>query len=239
MKLNNLYLLDEKEIDRFVDEVLHTESCKTLGFLNQHGYNLMLKSSRVSEAFADLDFLLRDGKGLELACRYWGLNPGANLNGTDFIPYLLERCIASKLNCNFFVYGTCSPWLEKGAKSLLKGENAILLDGFLDEIEYVKDYSSKYSKLNLNIVLLAMGMPKQEKVASLIKEVATAPTLIICGGAIIDFQAERFNRSPLFLRKIGMEWLYRLIIEPKRMFKRYVLGIPIFFFNVFNNQPGN
>jgi len=51
---------------------------------------------------------------------------------------------------------------------------------------------------------------------------------IVNGGAIIDFLAERVNRAPLVWRKLGMEWLYRLIQEPKRLFNRYVIGNVVF-----------
>jgi UDP-N-acetyl-D-mannosaminuronic acid transferase (WecB/TagA/CpsF family) len=51
---------------------------------------------------------------------------------------------------------------------------------------------------------------------------------LICGGAILDFKARRFTRAPRFLRLIRAEWLYRLLLEPRRLFNRYVIGIPAF-----------
>ncbi|MEF1291617.1 WecB/TagA/CpsF family glycosyltransferase [Vibrio sp. M260118] len=232
MKLNNLLLMSSDEVESFICSLIDISSPKTVGFLNQHGYNLMANDNDVYESFNGLDVLLRDGKGIELVCRYWGKDAGENLNGTDLIPQIVNKCLNSNKDFSYFVYGTASPWLELGTKNMF-GENDVkVLDGFMDESQYISHFDSHHSVSKYKLVILAMGMPKQEKVARLIKATASGPTLIICGGAIIDFQANRFNRSPLIFRKLGFEWLYRLIIEPRRMFKRYVIGIPVFFSNV-------
>ena len=99
-----------------------------------------------------------------------------------------------------------------------------------------RNFNSKHflefgSSSALNIIVLAMGMPKQEKIAALLKANSSVSAIVICGGAILDFQANRYARAPLIFRKIGMEWLYRLYKEPGRMFSRYVIGGPIFFYN--------
>lgn len=59
--------------------------------------------------------------------------------------------------------------------------------------------------------------------------------LLICGGAILDFTAARFPRAPLFFRRFGLEWAFRMLIEPKRLFKRYAVGIPMFFYYLLRN----
>jgi len=79
-------------------------------------------------------------------------------------------------------------------------------------------------------VILAMGMPKQEILAEFIKKEISASGLIISGGAIIDFYAQRQPRAPKLVRELSLEWFYRLLKEPKRLFKRYVFGIPKFFY---------
>jgi N-acetylglucosaminyldiphosphoundecaprenol N-acetyl-beta-D-mannosaminyltransferase len=54
------------------------------------------------------------------------------------------------------------------------------------------------------------------------------PCVIVCGGAIVDFIGGKVSRAPNLVRTLGMEWLYRLYLEPKRLFKRYVVGNPLF-----------
>jgi len=210
--------------------LLSTRSQKVIGFLNQHGFNLAVEDRAVLDDFAVMDFLLRDGVGIKIACQYKNLEPGANLNGTDFIPTLMEKAGDSDQTIDYFVLGTESPWLEQGSKKLLGGRKCHLLHGFHEEGEYLDFVRSRARDGALSIVLLAMGMPKQERVASVLRDNMKAPALVICGGAIIDFQAGRFKRAPQIMRKLNLEWLFRLSREPQRLFSRYILGIPKFLF---------
>jgi exopolysaccharide biosynthesis WecB/TagA/CpsF family protein len=87
------------------------------------------------------------------------------------------------------------------------------------------------AKFKPDLIVLGMGMPKQEKIAALIRD-SRIPTLVVCGGAIIDFMGNKIKRAPLWVRKFGCEWVYRLVLEPKRLYKRYVLGNPAFIFRM-------
>ena len=77
------------------------------------------------------------------------------------------------------------------------------------------------------LIVLGMGMPKQEAVAARLAAVG-GPCLIVCGGAILDFLGGKVSRAPQWLRHLGGEWAYRLLREPKRLFMRYVVGNPLF-----------
>src|SRR5690606_40821841 len=90
--------------------------------------------------------------------------------------------------------------------------------------------TSRHVEGRFPIIVLAMGMPKQEQVAVQLRDALNTPALLICGGAILDFAAERFPRAPLWMRRFGLEWLFRLLLEPRRLFKRYALGIPLSFY---------
>jgi exopolysaccharide biosynthesis WecB/TagA/CpsF family protein len=79
-----------------------------------------------------------------------------------------------------------------------------------------------------SLIVLGMGMPKQEQVAIQLRSALDFPCLIICGGAIIDFLGGKVTRAPALLRRTGMEWVYRLAMEPRRLFYRYVVGNPLF-----------
>lgn len=226
----------------------------SLGFMNQHGFNLIAKNSELLKPFNDLDYILRDGTGMKLAFKIFKMPAGANLNGTDFIPKLVNEVSLPRHNqdipqeTQFFVLGTQSPWLEKGAAQLLKGQTFQTLDGFKPLPEYIEFLTRNIKPNTFTVIILAMGMPKQEELAALIKEKIKSPYahnakmpqgmpgLVICGGAIIDFQAGRFPRAPKTFRTLSLEWLYRLSKEPKRLFKRYVIGIPLFFINLFKHN---
>ena len=152
------------------------------------------------------------------------LPPGLNLNGTDLIPDLISqfngRCIA--------LFGTKNPYLERGlqvvAQQFAPQSRYVCENGFLD----VETYVALASAHRPALIVLGMGMPRQEEVASALRTALTFPCLIVCGGAIIDFLGGKTPRSPLWMRRIGMEWLFRLAMEPRRLFQRYVIGNPLF-----------
>lgn len=230
--IEKLEQIEPDHYNEFIDSLLDTNTPVTIGFLNQHAYNVANQNARNLRAFIDLDYLLRDGIGIKLACLYRKTLPGANMNGTDFIPALIDRVLKSRRKVQFFVFGTESPWLEKGAKKLLRGHDYHYLHGFLDPARYVDLAQSTMDSDALKIVILAMGVPKQETLAWVLRRTTKGPALIVCGGAIIDFQAGRFKRAPFLFRKLGLEWLYRLALEPKRLGSRYVIGIPKFLVHV-------
>jgi len=229
--LTSLVLVDKEELELQLEKIINDMNPTTIGFLNQHAYNLMCKDVAIKNCFMSMDYMFRDGKGIELACRHHNIAPKLNLNGTDLIPLLVDKLIARYDNIDFFAYGTKSPWLDAGASALFNKKSFLSLDGFKSDASYV-DHYKKHQTENVNVIVLAMGMPKQERIARLLKQESTGKVIIICGGAILDFQAGRVQRAPSLFRKLGIEWLYRLLCEPKRLFSRYVIGIPIFFWNV-------
>ncbi|MDC5852104.1 WecB/TagA/CpsF family glycosyltransferase [Vibrio europaeus] len=230
--LKSLKIVEREQVSLLIESLLSQQECITIGFLNQHGYNLVCKSKEVEQAFNEVDYLFRDGVGIKWACRLTRVEPGANLNGTDFIPKLVEKAKKLPLDIEFFAYGTQEPWLKKGAGNLFKPYSFLYLDGFRDISSYCEHFQKHQSQDKLTVVVLAMGMPKQEMLALELKKLSSSNCFIICGGAIIDFQAGKFTRAPYFFQLMGIEWLYRLFKEPRRLFGRYVIGIPVFFYNL-------
>lgn len=235
--VEKMRLIEEQQIDALLAELGAVTTPTTLGFLNQHGYNIAQQQPEVHRLFLGLDYLLRDGIGMKLACRLNGAPPKANLNGSDLIPRIAETLIAAQgERLELFALGTTEPWLSKGASALLHGQPCKVLDGFQPVEQYVEFLQRHRTPGKIPLVLLAMGMPKQERVAVALQRAIDGPALLVCGGAILDFAAGRFPRAPRWVRAAGMEWLYRLAKEPYRLFGRYVIGIPLFFFHAMRNS---
>ena len=220
-------------VDAIFEKAQQNSGITTVGFLNQHGVNLALKNSTIHHSFTALDVLLRDGIGVKLAMKRFRKAYGANLNGTDLIPKIIQK--SAPLNSRFYIFGTQTPWLELGAEKLLNGEMATLANGYQDEEYYLNLLKTFDNADEFKIIVLAMGMPKQESLALQIKEQIQGQGIVICGGAIIDFEAGRFARAPKWVQKLSLEWLFRLLKEPKRLFNRYVIGIPVFFYHLTKN----
>lgn len=212
-------IASEADVDVFVRQLADRERPTVLSFVNAHAVNLCMASDKTLDAFRQADVLLRDGIGLKAALTVLGFPPGLNMNGTDFIPQLLAALPEQRLA----VYGTTSPWLEKGVETLRRIAPHSVVDadhGFHPSDRYV----DSVVRLKPDIVLLAMGMPRQETVAADMKAALSHPALIINGGAIVDFLAGRVERAPPVLRRLGLEWSYRLAREPRRLFHRYCVG---------------
>ncbi|MCW2293480.1 MULTISPECIES: WecB/TagA/CpsF family glycosyltransferase [Pseudomonas] len=235
--IHKLKLLEEDDVTPLLDELSTPKKPTILGFLNQHGYNIVQNDTEARRHFLKVNYLLRDGIGVKLACSLNGLAPGANLNGTDFIPSLIRHLLESEHSDSYqlFAMGTSEPWVNLGASALFGDRTFHAIDGFQPTERYLEFVREHLQPEKIPLIVMGMGMPRQEEVAVSLQRDLGRPALMICGGAILDFAAQRFSRAPAVVRKFGMEWAYRLLMEPRRLFSRYIIGIPRFFYYIMRN----
>lgn len=209
---------------RLLDNLARTTQPTVLAFVNAHAMNSAAASREFFEALRSADVVLRDGSGMAILLKLLNLDPGLNLNGTDLIPKLLRRYAGRPIA----LFGTEEPYLsrarEKVTGELAAGSECLTAHGFLPTTEYVRLAVAHSPAL----IVLGMGMPRQEQVARELRATLDHPCLIVCGGAIIDFIGGKTSRAPRWMRGAGLEWLFRLLLEPRRLFKRYVIGNPLF-----------
>lgn len=195
-----------------------------VAFANAHAMNSLVKSASFFKALQSADVVLRDGSGMATLFRLLGTSPGLNLNGTDLIPKILRRFNGRRIA----FFGTQEPFLSLGSSAAAERyapESTLTkAHGFLD----VDAYLALAATHQPDLIVLGMGMPRQEIVAAALRSTLAHPCVIVCGGAIIDFLAGRTPRAPRWVRRAGMEWAFRLALEPKRLFQRYVVGNPVF-----------
>jgi len=203
--------------DIAVARLLTCERTQVLSFLNQHALNLATEDAAYARSLLSADMLLRDGVGIEMALRAIGRDPGENASGTDFIPRLLRRADDRPIA----LFGTRSPWLDYANAAICAQGGRVVraIDGFQPQSRYIAATLAH----DPAIVLLGLGMPRQEVLAA---RLAALPgqRLIINGGAILDFYAGRFMRAPRWLRSARLEWAFRLAQEPRRLSGRYIAG---------------
>jgi hypothetical protein len=215
-------------IKRLSRPVRGPEPVRVLAFANAHAFNLARRCQSFAQALWEADVLLRDGTGLAWLLRRCARPPGLNMNGTDFIPELLRACDGQTVA----VLGTREPHLARGLSKLqqeiMPRSRIWGVDGFAPTPAYVQLLRERKPA----IVLLAMGMPRQEELAHCLRRELEHRCLLICGGAIVDFWAGRTRRAPSPVRRLGLEWLWRLGQEPARLFRRYVIGNPLFIWRV-------
>lgn len=226
----------ERQREAMLAQLLDAAANATLvvDFLNQHAGNLLGADDAFRRDFMAADVIFRDGIGSRLALNLRRRRAGLNLNGTDLIPRIIAAFVDRHASTPraagsvMIYFGTRLPWLRVGATQLAGRYHGpiLVLDGFRDDAAYLA--ALEPYRTHFKLIVLGMGMPRQEALARVLKQADIGPALILCGGAIIDFAAGRFARAPRWMRATGLEWLYRLANEPRRLFRRYVIGIPIF-----------
>lgn len=133
---------------------------------------------------------------------------------------------ANENNFSFFILGATEEVNAKAEKVINQKYPSINLlgrqNGFFEEESIV---FQQIKKLNPQIVMIAMGSPKQEKLAARLHEVIPSSLLVGCGGAL-NILTDKVKRAPVFYQKNHLEWFYRLVKEPSR-FKRQLI-LPVF-----------
>ena len=220
--IERVHTLDDRQ--RLIERLSNPDRPLILAFVNAHAMNLLAKSDSFFKMVCKADTVLRDGSGMETLFNQLNIPPGLNLNGTDLIPDVVSQFNGRSIA----LFGTKDPYLESGSdfvkKHLAPQSLRFRANGFLDD----RAYLALAIQSRPELIVLGMGMPRQEEVAIALRSNLNYPCLIVCGGAIIDFWGGKTSRAPVWMRRSGMEWLYRLQMEPKRLFQRYVMGNMVF-----------
>ncbi|HSV46890.1 MAG TPA: WecB/TagA/CpsF family glycosyltransferase [Ramlibacter sp.] len=210
--------------EQLIDWISHPAEPLVLAFVNAHAMNSVAQDAHFFQSLMSADVVLRDGIGMAILLQLLNQPPGLNMNGTDLIPRIIERFSGQGIA----LFGTREPYLLAAQAvvegRLAPGSRCIVANGFQQPETYVRLAAAHKPSL----VVLGMGMPRQETVALMLRAAVGYPCLIVCGGAIIDFLGNKTSRAPAWLRRGGFEWLFRLALEPRRLFRRYVLGNPLF-----------
>ena len=102
--------------------------------------------------------------------------------------------------------------------------------GYFLENEF-DEITNKISLLEPDVIILGMGVPRQEIIAEKLSQTIDA-SIFLCVGNFLEFYLGTVKRIPKKFRNKGIEWIYRISQEPKRLWKRYFIGIPLFIFRV-------
>ncbi|MCM2472839.1 WecB/TagA/CpsF family glycosyltransferase [Rhizobium sp. CG5] len=216
----------------FVNELASLPDGQTqIAFLNANNANIMMADPGY-RAVLDTQVVLPDGFGIDLAS---GVLHGraftANLNGTDFVPALLTYMDSPK---RVGLMGGRRNVLTAAAEQLRKHapwhDFIEISDGFFSPAD-TDDVLDRIEDADLDILLIGMGTPLQEKwMAHNIR--AEHARLVIGVGALFDFISGTVPRAPNWVRHFRCEWLYRLSLEPDRLWRRYLVGIPVFLMHI-------
>ena len=230
-------MTQEQAID-FLSERIRAGQFTRIAFLNAHVANLATADETFRETLRDF-VVFPDGIGVDLASSVLhGCPFPANLNGTDFVPaFIASQTVPLRIG----LLGTSKANVELAAAHLRafapQHEIVMVQDGFFAEADR-PDILARLESVRPDILLVAMGVPRQERwIAEHLSD--RHCTLALGVGALLDFMSGTIPRAPLQLRRLGLEWLFRLLVEPLRLWRRYIIGNPLFLMRVFRRKFSN
>jgi exopolysaccharide biosynthesis WecB/TagA/CpsF family protein len=199
-----------------------------LNFVNAHCLNTACTHAAYRRVLEQSTLLLPDGSGVKLAFRLQGRQLIENLNGTDLFPHLCAA--AAQHGLSIYLLGAEPGIAARVGDNMVRRYPQLRIagsrDGFFSD-EQNEAVIDEINRSGADILLVAMGVPRQE--LWLAQHLDRLQSTINMGvGGLFDFYSERISRAPLWLRRMGMEWTWRLLQEPGRMWRRYLLGNPVF-----------
>jgi alpha-1,3-mannosyltransferase len=215
-------VLDQAEAASEVLGAAHAGRPLMVAFCNAHTANLAARDKSLRDALGQA-LVLNDGIGVDIASRaLFGERFPANLNGTDFVPHLLGAATGP---IRLFLLGAAEGVADAAAATIRNRYPHVEVvgtrHGFFSDDQH-GEVLDMIRRSGANMVLVAMGQPRQELWAARHHQQIAGP--VLCVGALFDFLAERVPRAPLAVRKLRLEWVFRLAQEPRRLSGRYLVG---------------
>jgi exopolysaccharide biosynthesis WecB/TagA/CpsF family protein len=205
-----------------------------------HANAYTLNSAAGDPAYGDVlrraDFVLNDGKGVMMAARLLGDRFPADLNGNFLTPLLLRR-----------VADRGWPVYLLGARPRVAAAASDVLTAAIPRLQVAGVHDGYFTPADLDgviagirdsgaeVLLVALGNPRQERWLDEHLE-KTGVRIGVGVGAFFDFQTGTLQRAPAWMNRFGLEWVHRLALEPRRMWRRYLVGNPLFLARVFRSR---
>ncbi len=219
------------------------------GMAHEPGFVCFANVHMVVEAYKDNTFkndlqkaryIFPDGQPLTVFCRWFGHTRQERVSGMDFMPALLQK--ANEQGARVYLYGSTPEVLAKLAERIKSAYPRAVLAGAISppfrtlSADETDGYIKQINDSAPHFVLVALGCPKQEKWMARHYTAINAPLLGV-GGAFPVIAGTQ-KRAPLWMQHFALEWLYRLIQEPRRMFSRYLYTNSLFFWLVLKKLLG-
>ncbi len=181
----------------------------------------------LQDVYKDADLILTDGKPLIWISKLYKTPIKEKISGSDLFPLLCE--MAAEKGYNMFFLGAGEGVANKAAQNLTNKFPKLNIVGtysppfgFEKDKKEIEKIINMVNKANTQILIVGLGCPKQEKFIHKYRKELNVP-ISLGLGASLDFEAGNIKRAPKWMSDNGLEWLYRLSKEPKRMFKRYIV----------------
>jgi len=237
-----LSLCDQASLLTIIENAVKSGGQLTILSGNIHSFNLAYKTPWLQRFFNQADIVRLDGAGLSLGARILGYRTPLRMTWADFGWALAG--MAAEHNFSLYLLGSKAGIAEKAAVALQEKHPNLLIagthHGYFDKTpgsEENKAVLEKIAQSKPDILIVGFGMPLQEQWLSQVRG-SLAANVVMTGGAVFDYISGELVRAPAWMTNNGLEWLGRMLIEPRRLWKRYIIGNPLFFWRLFITQLG-
>lgn len=233
LQLKSLTILEHRyELESLPDKKL------LINTINAHSYNTALKDEFFQKALINGDVLIPDGISIVKACKWLKAKsqPEERIAGWDLFAFEMDRLNKKGGKC--FFMGSSEKVLSLVRKRASVDYPNIVVETYSPP--YKPEFSEEdnmaiiqaINKADPDLLWIGMTAPKQEKWAYAHWNELNIHCHVGTIGAVFDFFAGTVERAPIWWQEHGLEWAYRLIKEPKRMWRRYIIGNSLFLWNI-------
>ena len=235
-----LSLLDKDGLLRAVEEMAQSGRKATIASGNIFSFNLAYKQKWFQDFMNQADVVRLEGDGIRLGARILGHKMPRRIVFADFIWELAE--FAAQRGFTLYILGA-RPGVADKAAARLQGRIpqlrvAGMHHGYFDKTPGSADNEAVIQQINAakpNILLVGFGMPAQERWLAENRQRLVANVVFTCG-ALFDYISGDLRRAPHWMNEHGLEWLGRFLMEPRRLWRRYLIGNPTFLWHVLQQR---
>lgn len=221
----NVSLVSFREALSKVVDLGKTRTPSFACFANAH----MAVEAHWNREFADrvnrANLVLADGKPIAFSCKFLYNKHQERVAGMDFMPAIIDSC--AKEDLRIFLFGSTQVVLDKLTERIATIHPHLVIAGAISPpfreftIDEAQTFINQINDSGANIVLVGMGCPKQELwMSNYSKDIRAV--LLGVGGAFSVY-AGLVSRSPVWMQRYSLEWFFRLLQEPRRMWRRYLV----------------
>jgi len=220
--------LSMSQVLAYVDEVIANRSQLLIGVVNAAKMVNMKRDPSLGKAVLSADMILADGIAVVWACRLLGRRLPERVTGIDLMEHILDK--GSKRHYRIYCLGATQEVLAKTIERIETDYPGVVVvgqrNGYFSEDEEPEIVEAIRSA-RPDILFAAMSSPKKEQFLARWSRHMDVPVCHGVGGAF-DVLAGKVQRAPQIWQRLGMEWLYRIVQEPRRMWRRYLVTNTLF-----------
>jgi N-acetylglucosaminyldiphosphoundecaprenol N-acetyl-beta-D-mannosaminyltransferase len=215
------------------------EGPQVIAHLNVHGFNHAWRDPAYRQFLNRAHIVFCDGFGIRLGARLFGVSLPPRITYAEWFPGFCD--VAEREGLTFFFFGGKPGVAECAAAQIQKPRPGLQIigtqHGYLQDGPETKGLLEEIRQKQPDVLLVGLGMPLQEQWIEKHLEVLP-PCVVLPAGAALDYLSGELRRAPRWMTDHGLEWLGRLLIEPRRLWRRYLVGNVLYLLRTFSVRIG-